>query len=203
MYEFIRGTLHSKDPGAVVVEAGGIGYRMLITAATYDRLPERGQSVMLHLHHVISPDQGEERLYGFGDETERMIFRQLLEVQRIGPSVALRILSNIGASELVGAIAGGDVAFLKRVKGVGAKMAERLIVELQEPLSKLGILKLTGATAHATGGAGGNAARDAIAALVNLGYRPANAEKAVAAAMENLGDAGNASDLIRAALQLV
>ncbi|MCK6438883.1 MAG: Holliday junction branch migration protein RuvA [Planctomycetes bacterium] len=201
MYEFIRGTLVSKDPACAIVEAGGVGYRLNITAQTFDRLPDKGKEATLLLHHTINAEQGEQRLFGFAEEQERMLFRQLLDVQRIGPSIAMRILSNAGAQTLINAIAGGDLVFLKRLKGVGPKVAERLVVELQEPLSKLGLLK--GAVPTPAAGTAGAVGRDAVAALVGLGYKPAMSEKAVAAAMKKLGPGAQAAEVIRAALQEV
>lgn len=205
MYEYITGELQQKDPGSAVVEAGGIGYRIQITVQDFDKLPVKGQRVTLWLHKTLNTEQGLERLYGFLEPRDRVIFRELLEVQRVGPSVALRILSAAGVETLVNAISGGDVVTLKRFKGVGAKMAERLVVELREPLEKLGLLRL-GAGATSAGPALSTAARDALSALVTLGYRPVEAEKAVAKATEELaksGRDGETSELIRAALKLV
>ena len=208
MYESIRGTLLSKDPGAAVIEAGGIGYRIFITTAGYDALPASGAEARLLLYHTINAEQGEQKLFGFCEARERLVFTQLMEVQRIGPATALRILSNAGVDQLIAAIAGGDVATLKRIKGVGAKVAERLVVELQEPLSKLGLLKTLPQGAPGSGTApvsvpANQAERDAIAALVNLGYKPTQAEKAVSEAVKSAADPSNVSGLIRAALQRV
>jgi len=208
MYEYITGTLKGKDPSSAVVEAGGFGYRIFITTQTFDRLPTSGQAVTLWLHKSFNAEQGLERFFGFAEERERLLFRELLEVQRIGPSVALRILSAAGMETLVNAISGGDVLTLKRIKGVGPKMAERLVVELQEPLSKLGLLKpgAVGVSGAPSAPALVGAARDALAALVTLGYRPAEAEKAVVRASEDLAKSGatvDTSSLIRAALKQV
>ena len=202
MYESIRGELTAKDPGAAIIEAGGIGYRVHITSKTYDDLPAMGEEVRLFLHHTINAEQGVERLYAFADQSERVIFRQLLDVQRIGPSVALRVLSNAGIENLISAIAGGDVLFLKKVKGVGPKMAERLVVELQEPLSKLGLLSMAGG-ADTKAAAPSGVAHDAVAALVSLGYKPSASEKAVSKAVKSLGNEAETSEVIRAALQEV
>lgn len=203
MYEYIRGRLIEKNPGSAVIESGAFGYRVFISARTFDALPAVGTEVKLFLHRAFNAEQGYDKFFGFSDLRERTLFLELLEVQRIGPSVAMRILSSAGMDTLVNAIAGGDVLTLKRIKGVGPKMAERLVVELQGPLSKLGF-GLAGGAAQAAGAAPlGNAARDALSALVTLGYRPADAEKAVLAACEKLEKGGASPDtsaIIRAAL---
>jgi len=205
MYEFVRGELAAKDPSSAVIDAGGVGYRMQISTATFDALPGKGEAVKLLVHHTINADAGEMRLYGFGTAKERLIFRQLIEVQRVGPSLAIRILSSAGVDALIAAIAGGDALSLKKFKGVGPKMAERLVVELHEPLSKLGMLKDLGdGEVAAPGKASSNYTQnvaDAIAALVNLGYKPAQAEKAASLAAKRLGADASTSDVIRAGLQ--
>ncbi len=208
MYEFIRGVLQAKNPSALVLDVSGIGYRILISTKTFDVLPEPQEEVQLFLHHTFHAEQGEQRLYGFLEEQDRLLFRQLLSVQRVGPSVALRILSNVGTSTFVNAIQEGNLQALKGIKGVGGKMAERLVVELKEPLGKLGLLfhgktlsssrserfeSLSPATENS----------DAIAALVQLGYKPVQAEKAVRKAAEKVGADASSEKLIRLALQIV
>jgi Holliday junction DNA helicase RuvA len=203
MYEYIKGTLTEKNPGSAVIESGAFGYRVFISTRTFDALPPAGTAVKLHLHRAFNAEQGYDKFFGFSDVRERTLFLELLEVQRIGPSVAMRILSSAGMDTLVNAIANGDVLTLKRIKGVGPKMAERLVVELQGPLSKLGFGIAIGGAQAAGAPPLSNAARDALSALVTLGYRPADAEKAVIAACESLGKKGVAPDtsaIIRAAL---
>lgn len=201
MYEHISGKLCSKDPSSAVIEAGGIGYRVMISAAACDALPAAGSQVLLLLHHTLNAETGEQRMFGFLDGRERQLFRQLLEVQRVGPTSAMRILSNAGADVLIGAIAGADVATLKRIKGIGPKMAERLVIELAEPLNKLGMLKHLRPDGTRTGSSVGDPQSDAISALVNLGYKPADAEKAVVKAMDDMGTDANTEHLLRAALK--
>lgn len=204
MYEYLKGEVAAKDPSSCVIEAGGVGYRVLISTQTFDGLPAKGEVAKLLVHHTLNADAGEMRFYGFGSAKERLIFRQLIEVQRVGPSVAIRILSNAGVDQLVAAIAGGDALALKRVKGVGPKMAERLVVELHAPLSKLGLLKdidlEAGASLADAPSSHPTNVADAIAALVNLGYKPAQAEKAATAAAKKLDPDADVSAVIRASL---
>jgi Holliday junction DNA helicase RuvA len=209
MYEYITGVLVAKDPTSVVIEAGGFGYRVLITTQTFDQLPVVGATAKLFIHKSFNAEQGLERLFGFAAIKERQLFLELLEVQRIGPSVAMRILSGAGMDTIVNAICSGNVQTLKRIKGIGPKMAERLVVELQEPLSKLGLLTTMSAGGASKAAPQSNlsaAARDALSALVTLGYRPGEAEKAVLKASEELEKAGAAIDtssLLRVALRQV
>ncbi len=198
MFEYVSGQVASKDPASVVIDCAGVGYRVLISSQTFDRLPPVGGSAKLLVHHSINSEAGIERLFGFLDPDERMLFLQLIEVQRVGPALAMRILSNAGFETLINAISGGDVLTLKRVKGVGAKMAERLVVELQEPLSKLGMLVAasgSGASKPDSEAASHPVSRDAVAALCNLGYRPAEAQKAVVKVVEAMLKKGEELDL--------
>ncbi len=166
MYESIRGRLLSKDPATAVVEAGGVGYAINVPLSTYERLPAAGEEILLLLHHVVRED--EWRLYGFSGEEERRLFRACLKVSGVGPATALALLSGMPAADLGTAVREGDVAALCRVKGVGRKTAERLVVELKDAL---------GAPAG-TGPAKGvvpPALAEASAALVALGLSPAEA----------------------------
>ncbi|MCA8940384.1 MAG: Holliday junction branch migration protein RuvA [Planctomycetes bacterium] len=200
MYEYLRGTLAAKDPTAAIVEAGGIGYRVLISQGTYDALGGKGSEALLWLHALLLAEQGEQRLYGFSELKERALFRQLLNVQRVGPAMAMKVLSAAGYDTLISSIAGGNVDALKRVKGVGAKMAERLVVELQEPLSKLGFIVSSAAAGEAPRAPLSSIEAEAIQALVGLGNTPKEAERVVRKANSG-NDFDDVGDLIRAALR--
>jgi Holliday junction DNA helicase RuvA len=171
----VRGTLVERDLESVVVDVGGVGYAVTITAEAFRSLPAVGAEVRLYTYmHAVqdSPPQ----LFGFGDQDERRLFQALLAVQGVGPKVALAILSGLPAEQLVRAIAGADVARLTQIRGVGRKIAERLAVELRD---KIVALSLTG-----SGGAAvptGPVSRSTVpqgrlgevhAALVALDYKP-------------------------------
>lgn len=163
MYESIRGRLVAKDPASAVVEAGGIGYALHVPLSTYERLPEVGKETSLRLHLVVRED--EWRLYAFADEEERRLFRACLSVSGVGPVTALALLSGMTPADLAAAVRGGDVDALRRVKGVGRKTAERLVVELKDALGGTegpgsARKSLTGVLAEAS------------AALVALGLSP-------------------------------
>jgi Holliday junction DNA helicase RuvA len=158
MFESIRGRLVSRSPAHAVVEAGGLGYAVSVPLSTYERLPQKGDEVTLRLHLVVRED--EWRLYGFADEEERALFRACLKVSGVGPATALALLSGMAPRDLRAAVSGGDVVALQRVKGVGKKTAERLVVELKDAL---------GSAPRAAGGVPAGPLSDAAAALVALG----------------------------------
>ena len=166
MYEFIRGVVVSRDDGAVVLETGGVGYRLLVSGSTYASVPPAGECV-LFTHHLVRDDRAE--LFGFASKTERHLFRQLLGVSGVGPAAALGLLSAYEAAVLASNIASGDAALLTRVKGIGKRTSERIIVELRDKLAKGGI-------APAAGGSIAGARADAILALCSLGLSRNEAE---------------------------
>lgn len=138
MIAYLRGSLFEKGAEAVVIDVGGVGYAVTVTAATQRALPAEGAETRLHIYsHAVqdSPLQ----LFGFMDIDERRLFETLLAVQGVGPRVAVAILSGLPAGDLVRAIAGGDVARLTQVRGVGRKIAERMTVELRDKIGALGV----------------------------------------------------------------
>ena len=201
MFEFIQGRIHRALPGFVIVQAGGIGYRVQVPLSTSARIGNSGD-VELLLYHTILPEQGEERLYGFATEREREFFRALLEVKGIGPTTALQVMCAADIEELINLIVGGNAAALKKFKGIGPKTAERLVLELSDRLAP-----------HATGPGrnaqsarklpAGRPATDAVLALVALGYPQAKSEQAVAKAADALGAEAVTEALVRKALQVV
>ena len=137
MYEFLSGRLVARRPDRAVVEAGGIGYRLLIPLSTFERLPPKeGAAVKLFLHHHLREDR--EALYGFATEEEREFFELLNSVSGVGPALALSVLSALPFDAFRSAVLAGDAAAVTRVKGVGKKVAARLLLELAEPLRKMG-----------------------------------------------------------------
>jgi Holliday junction DNA helicase RuvA len=167
VYEFIHGAVVSTDDGAVVLEAGGIGYRLAVSASTRGAVPAQG-TCRLFTHHLVREDRAE--LFGFVSEQERYLFRQLLGVSGVGPAAALGLLSAYEPAVLASHIASGDATLLTRVKGIGKRTSERVIVELRDKLAK-------GAPVREVGG---NHRADAILALCSLGLPRGEAEKRVA-----------------------
>jgi holliday junction DNA helicase RuvA len=198
MYEFLRGRVYSSLPGVVVIDAGGVGYRVLVSLSTWRRVPPPGGEAMLLLHHSLLSEQGLERLYGFATEDERELFRALLEVKGVGPATAIQVLCAAEPESLAALIAAGDVAALKRLKGIGPKTAERIVTELRERVSAL-----APAAARGNGASPRAGLADAIQALLALGYPAARSEVAVRKANESLGNGAGTEELVRKALQMV
>lgn len=167
MYESLRGRLLSKDATSCVVEAGGLGYALHVPFSTAERLPAAGAEVAMKLHLVVRED--EWRLFGFLSVEERALFRSCLSVSGVGPSTALALLSGMRAADLRNAVAAGDVAALTRIKGIGKKTAERIVVELRDKLAAEG-----GAVGGGVAPPAGPVAQ-AIAALTALGLDPGEA----------------------------
>lgn len=195
MYESITGTLLQREPASAVIEAAGLGYRVQIPLSTYEALPRAGEQATLLLHLAVRED--EWRLYGFAGEEERLVFRALLRVNGVGPVMALSLLSGFEPIEFQAAVAGGDVRGLTRVKGVGRKTAERIIVELRDVWKDA--IGLEGAVAPAVDADG--PVEDAIRALESLGLDGTEARKRVLRHIKEGAADTDAAALIRLALR--
>ena len=189
----ITGTLVSKTPPLIMVDVNGLGYEIEAPMSVFYKLPAVGEKVVLVTHLQIKDDA--HTLFGFSDEAERVLFRQLLKISGIGAKIALNILSGISPQELAVLVAEGNAIALTRLPGIGKKTAERLIIELRDKLD--GILMSTpdidGDPASST-----NPQSEAIQALSALGYRPADVGPMVRrVAKEGM----TVEDIIRHALQ--
>lgn len=190
----LAGILAEKGDGEVVVDVGGVGYRVFVSEVSLGGLPPRGERVALRTYTHVREDALD--LYGFASEEEEAVFRELIGVKNVGPRAAQNILSGIEARDLAAAVAQGDVARLTKVPGVGKKTAERLVVELREKLVTLA------RAAAPRGAAPAGALEQLEQALLGLGYRAPQAEQAVAALRERAE--GRALDeLLREALKLL
>ena len=191
----IEGVLKECGLLTAVVETGGIGYELHIPLTTAETLPPVGQRVRLHTLAVYREDA--QTLYAFGTRRERDFFRMLVEkVSGIGPKTALSIMSRLSVESLERAIAQSDVALLAKCPGIGKKTAERLVVELRDKIAAAPSPALESAQAPA---AVQSAFADAVAALVALGFKPADADKAVRKAQSQLGADADSEALIRKA----
>lgn len=189
----LRGRLLEKAPEQIVVDAGGVGYQLFVSLNSFYRLPNPGVEVDLYVHTHVREDA--LQLYGFLDAAERALFLLLLQVSTIGPRVALGVLSGMDTPDLEDAIADGDTRRLVAVPGIGKKKAELMILQLRE---KVRVLRQSRAASETAARPGGDAA-EAVSALVNLGYKQHEAERAVARAEETGTRA--LADLIREALR--
>ena len=198
MYDYIRGTLVELNPADVTLETGGIGYHILISLTTYSSLQKGGkENVKLYLHQHLRED--EELLFGFFDKEERIMFRLLISVSGIGPGTARMMLSSMTPDEISNAILTQDVNRIKSVKGIGMKTAQRVILELQDKISK----SASAAGFPFEGGAAPSPIRqEAATALVLLGFTKPNVEKALNKLLKE-NPSLSLEELIKKALKLL
>jgi holliday junction DNA helicase RuvA len=188
----LHGRLLEKAPEQIVVDAGGVGYQLFVSLNSFYRLPNPGVEVDLYVHTHVREDAFQ--LYGFLDASERALFLLLLQVATIGPRVALGVLSGLETNDLEDAIAEGDTRRLVAVPGIGKKKADLMVLQLRDKVRVLQQNRAASATARRGGDAG-----EAVSALVNLGYKQHEAERAVGRAEE--AGLGALPDLIREALR--
>jgi len=192
----LRGRLDSFAADHAVIDVGGVGYLVFASSRTLGSLGAIGEEVVLHTELLVAQDM--LRLVGFGSAAERDWFRLLTGVQGVGSKVALAILSALSAGELSQAVGAGDHHMIARAQGVGPKLAQRIVNELKD--------KAVGVAPGPAGGAAANPiasshAQDAVSALLTLGFRPAVASEAVAAAAAELGAEISLDQLVRSALR--
>ncbi|HVS15272.1 MAG TPA: Holliday junction branch migration protein RuvA [Thermoanaerobaculia bacterium] len=197
MIGWLRGHLRAVAPGRVLLDVGGVGYSVRTSLTTYYELERLGLGAPaeLRIHTHVREDAIE--LFGFASEDEQALFEKLIGVSGIGPRLAQSILSGMAPREVLAALAASDIARLVRIPGVGKKTAERMALELRESAQQL--LAILGADPRAAPPPRSDE-DDIVQALVNLGYRAPEAEKAVQAAKQDKPDAPF-QDLLRAALR--
>jgi Holliday junction DNA helicase RuvA len=178
MIEYIKGKLVNKKPVSAVIETGGIGFFVQITLSVYEKLPQLNDEAKIIVHFHAKENPMSLVLYGFADEGEREVFRQIISVSGIGPKTAMNMLSAISYRELTELIAKGNYIPLTKISGVGKKTAERLAVELKDKLAKIesgfDVSRLSIDTSTDIGKISG-----IISALINLGYNRIEADKMV------------------------
>jgi Holliday junction DNA helicase RuvA len=197
MIAYVRGTLAEKGPDRVVIEAGGVGYELLIPVSTFDRLPKEGGEAKLLAWHCVRED--DEALFGFATKEEREMFLKLTQVSGVGPKIALAILSGSSIGELSLAIASGNAKRISSIKGVGKKTAEKICVELKDKVNAIEALAAT----SRRGGAEGEKApmlRDAVLALTALGFNDETANKMVSKVLADNPSVKDVETLVRLAL---
>lgn len=194
MIAHLKGILSATTADSAVIDVAGVGYLVGCSSHTLAALPASGEAAMLFTEMLVAEDF--IRLVGFAHADERDWFRLLTGVQGVGARVALAILSTLEPADLARAIAAQDKAMVGRANGVGPKLAERIVRELKDRAGGV-VLGSPGGGTAAPSGAGG----DAVSALLNLGFRPAEAGAAVAAAEEELGPGTTLDALVRLALR--
>jgi len=170
MYEFIRGTIADLNPASIIIEAGGIGYFVNISLNTYSKLNGKKEA-LLPVHQVVREDA--HILYGFAEKSERDLFRNLISVNGVGASTAIMMLSSLTAEEIIAAVTTENVAVLKAVKGIGAKTAQRIIIDLKDKLGKVS------ETSQILLSPDNTIRNESLSALVMLGFAKKDAEKVV------------------------
>ncbi|HJQ26078.1 MAG TPA: Holliday junction branch migration protein RuvA [Blastocatellia bacterium] len=196
----LTGKLAHKQPNAIIIDVGGVGYEVTVPLSTFYELGELGSDVSLRIHTNVREDA--IQLFGFRTLNEKELFLKLTSVTGIGPKLAVAMLSGLAAGELIAAIRNNDLARLTGIPGVGRKTAERLVVELREKLAKMTFEAGEAEPAAArAGGASVEAVRDdTVAALLALGYPKAIAEKAVERALTEPGE-GSIEAVLKRALR--
>lgn len=196
MITFLEGILVEKSPTRLILNVGGVGYEVFIPLRSYDRLPAENQSCRILIVDYVREDQ--HTLYGFMTDPERRMFILLMNVSGIGPRLAMSALSSLSAREIIGAVAGGDVKRLGSISGVGRKTAERMIVELKDKFSDGQIVEASAGMPEEL--AGNKRVRDAVMALIALGYKQTESQKMVMTVMPRLPKNADVEAIVRRAL---
>jgi Holliday junction DNA helicase RuvA len=201
MIAFVRGILADSLPNQVTVDVNGVGYQAYIPLSTFDKLPHPGSEVKLLTHYHVT--ERDHVLYGFLTMDERDLFRLLIDrVSGIGPKLALAVLSGMPVADFKDAVIRSDLAALSRMKGVGKKTAERIVLELQD---KVGVVQTwqDSRSAHAEHDSSRQSQTDAVLGLIALGFKQSEAQKAVTELVKSKGSdpALTADRLIRESLR--
>ncbi|MEN6438862.1 MAG: Holliday junction branch migration protein RuvA [Syntrophobacter sp.] len=197
MIGFLEGKLRAKNPEGVIVDVQGVGYSVQVPLSTFYELPEVGQTVSLNIHTHVREDA--IQLFGFRTSAEKEMFLLLTAVNGVGPKLAIGILSGISPDELRLVVERQDHARMKNIPGVGKKIAERVVLELRDKVKG----KQRDKSEPVQPFTGGDVLSDAFSALVNLGYKPVEAEKALSRARKDLGESPSLEDLLKHTLRVL
>jgi Holliday junction DNA helicase RuvA len=172
MFAYISGKLINKTPIQAVIDANGIGYEIHIPLKTFDKLPEKGEKTSLFIYFSFTESEG-IRLFGFASSEEKELFKILISVSKIGPKIALSVLSSVSVNDFISAIHFNDLKLIASVPGLGKKTAERLVIELKDKVGKIDTLKLPSLSDDRA------FVFEAESALTTLGYKPVNIRAAM------------------------
>jgi Holliday junction DNA helicase RuvA len=195
MFEFIRGKMVQSHPSKAVIDVGGVGYGIVISLKTFQKLPTLGAEVFFYVAPVIR--ENEHALYGFLTLDDKKLFEQLISISGIGPKTAIGILGHVDISDFQMAIVQANTALLSKIPGIGKKTAERLVIELKDKFNNSPI------SVTSSGVQGGSVVGDAISALTNLGYHPLDAQKAIKKILVLHDKEPTLSELITSALRSI
>lgn len=200
MFAYIRGTLIQSSSSFVVVETGGLGYKIFMPVNVFSRMPHVGSEITLHLSFVVREQA--QSLYGFFTVSERDFFEALIGVTGVGPKIGLALIGHMPLAELQQAIVSENATVLCRVPGIGKKGAERLIIEMRDKVGGYGIHP-SDLAVHLSVDPKTQRITDAMSALINLGYNQVTAQKAIQRAMKESAEVEDLSLLISSALKHV
>ena len=193
----IEGTIIEKNPPEILVEVAGITYEILVPMSTLYQLPESGELVRLHTHFSVREDA--QTLYGFFDAETKKMFRSLVRVNGVGPKMALGILSGMSVEDFVQAVRNNDSEAMVRMPGIGKKTAERLMIEMRDKIIEWGSDNNVGSDLSSQ--TKSSFTKDAEIAMINLGYKPQQAARAVAQALKVNPEINDSEELIRFSLK--
>jgi holliday junction DNA helicase RuvA len=198
----LSGRLRLREPGRLIVQTAGVGYEVFIPLSTYYRMPPVGTEVELEIRQIVREDA--LLLYGFVTPAEKQAFDLLMSVQHVGAKLALAVLSVLSPQELAATVTQEDVEQIDAVPGVGAKVAERIVRELRDKIGGLNLIAPERAVAASANGqvSRGSLADDAVSALINLGYKPAEAKRAVDS-VDGFVETDGLETLIRRSLAII
>ncbi len=195
MYSYLKGVLSEKNPNTIVVDCNGVGYELFIPLSTYDKLPETVKEVKVLVHYSFNESDG-VRLFGFYSDEEKLLFRQLINISKVGPKLALSVLSGLSIADLIFAVQVGDVDLITTIHGIGKKSAERLIIELKDKVGNITSIPLDGNYP----GADSELIQDAETALLTLGYKRYDARKIISKLMKE-NDFSTSEEITKAAIK--
>ena len=196
MIALVEGTLLDKSPTRVILLNSGVGYEIFIPLSTYEKLPRSGDRCRLLIYDFVREDT--HTLYGFWTEDEKSLFARLLSISGVGPRLALAALSGLSPGQIKEAVVCGDVERLCRISGIGRKTAERIVLELKDKLTEAELLESSSTAPAAI--ESDQRARDAVAALVALGYRQGEARRMISAVVGSIARDATVEDIVRRAL---
>ncbi|MBT8196827.1 MAG: Holliday junction branch migration protein RuvA [Bacteroidia bacterium] len=192
MFDYLKGSFTQCQPTHVIVECNGIGYHVHISLNTYGKIKDL-KSGTIYIHFQVKEDS--QSFFGFYDESERSLFRNLVSVSGVGAGTARMILSSIAPEEIVSIITNGDAPTLQRVKGIGAKTAQRIVIDLKDKLKKGESEAKINIPSYNT------ASNEALTALITLGFARNTAQRAIEKAIKSSGSEQKVEDLIKVSLQ--
>ncbi|MBT5421029.1 MAG: Holliday junction branch migration protein RuvA [Candidatus Cloacimonetes bacterium] len=195
MYSYLKGVLSEKLPTTIVVDCNGVGYELFVPLSTYDKLPETGKVVTILVHYSFNESDG-VRLFGFYSDEEKLLFKQLINISKVGPKLALSVLSGLSVADLIHAVQIGDVSLISTVHGIGKKSAERLVIELKDKVGDIDVKSVD----NGYPGIDSDIINDAETALLTLGYKRYDIRKIISKLMKDT-DFSTSEEITKAAIK--